>query len=52
MGAYRRTHCHQGHELTEANTCRNSEGFRECRRCKQARKYAKRKLAQIRKEAA
>jgi hypothetical protein len=50
MGSHKRTHCQKGHELTENNTCRNSEGYRECRRCKQARKYAMRQ--KIRKEAA
>jgi hypothetical protein len=49
-----KTHCKKGHELTEANVIRNTEGFRECRRCKYDRDGAARKLkrARARKEAA
>jgi methylphosphotriester-DNA--protein-cysteine methyltransferase len=43
VGSYKKELCKKGHELKEPNLCYNSEGFRECRRCKQDRKYKARK---------
>ena len=34
------THCRRGHELTEANTVRHSNGQRQCRACLYARNRA------------
>ena len=44
MGSYKREVCKKGlHPLKAPNLCYNNEGFRECRKCKQERKYRKRK---------
>jgi hypothetical protein len=38
MGDYKKTHCKQGHELTDNNVIKHDEGFRECKICKYARR--------------
>ena len=41
----RKTHCHRGHEFTEANTHRHPDGRRECRTCRQIRNSRRTKAA-------
>lgn len=45
-----RTHCINGHEFTDANTCRTPDGRRVCRACR--REIARRSRANKRREAA
>jgi hypothetical protein len=44
MGDRKKEVCRRGHKLEEPNLCYNSVGYRECRICKQLRKYKARKL--------
>jgi methylphosphotriester-DNA--protein-cysteine methyltransferase len=54
MGDHAKSHCKKGHELVEPNVICNSEGFRQCRRCKYDRNNALRRIrrAKKRKETA
>ena len=45
MGITKQIYCHKGHLLKDANVVFNCEGFRECRTCKQTRKYKVRREA-------
>lgn len=46
-----RTHCSKGHEYTEENTARTTDGCRLCRRCSTDSSIATQKRARARREA-